>query len=100
MDEQVVSRSSYVAVFAALIVLTAVTVSVALVDLGVMNPVAAMTIAVVKALLVVTIFMNLRHSARLIWLVAGASLFWLLILFALLLGDYLMRTPVTPYPPM
>ena len=94
MSEQVVSRSSYVAVFAALIVLTAVTVGVALVDLGVMNPVVAMTIAVVKALLVVTIFMNLRHSARLTWLVAGASLFWLLILFALLLGDYLMRVPV------
>jgi cytochrome c oxidase subunit IV len=48
------------AVFAALIVLTVVTVAVTYVDLGRLNLVVAMAIAAVKAVLVAEIFMHLR----------------------------------------
>ncbi len=47
------------AVFAALVVLTALTVAVAQVDLGNVNLYLALTIATVKALLVVLFFMHL-----------------------------------------
>ncbi len=95
MSQHVASRSSYFAVFGALMALTALTVGVALVDLGVLNPIVAMTIAVIKATLVLLFFMHLRYGPRLNWLVAGASLFWLAILFSLLLGDYATRVAIT-----
>lgn len=95
MSEHPASRASDLAVFGALMALTAITVGVATVDLGVLNPVAALTIAVVKALLVLVFFMHLRYSSRVTWLVAGAGLFWLLILFGLLMGDYATRVPIT-----
>jgi cytochrome c oxidase subunit IV len=94
MSEHIVSRNVYVAVFAALILLTALTTTVALVDLGVFNPIMAMTIAIAKATLVVLFFMHLRYSSRMTQLVAGAAIFWLLLLFGLTLSDYLTRIPI------
>lgn len=81
----------YLLVFAALMVLTVVTVLVAEVDLGAMNDVVALAIAVTKAVLVVLIFMHVRHSTRLTKLTVVAGLFWLAILLALTLGDYFTR---------
>jgi cytochrome c oxidase subunit 4 len=51
----------------------------------------AMTIAVVKATLVVLYFMHVRYSARLIWVVFTSALFWLVILFAFTFSDYWTR---------
>ena len=82
----------YLAVFAALLVLTATTVAVAFVDLGPLNTPAALVIAVVKALLVIVYFMHLRWSPRLTWLVAGAAFLWLALLVGGLLVDYLSRS--------
>jgi cytochrome c oxidase subunit 4 len=50
-----------------------------------------MTIAVVKALLVLLYFMHLRYGSHLNWIFAGASFFWLAILLSLTVGDYLTR---------
>ena len=72
-------------------VLTVVTVLVAKVDLGWANDVVALTIAVVKALLVLTFFMHLRYSTRLTVLTALAGFFWLGILIFLTLNDYATR---------
>jgi cytochrome c oxidase subunit 4 len=94
MSEHVVSRNVYFAVFAALILLTGLTTTVALFDLGVFNPILAMTIAITKATLVVLFFMHLRYSSRVTQLVAGAAIFWLLLLFGLTLSDYLTRIPI------
>ena len=91
MAEHVVSKKLYVAIFAALIVLTYITVFVATIDFGPLNIVVALTIAVVKGTLVVLYFMHVRYGNRLTWVVVGASFFWILILFAFLLGDYLSR---------
>jgi cytochrome c oxidase subunit 4 len=81
----------YLAVFGALLLLTAVTVSVGYVDLGIFNTFIAMSIAVVKASLVVLFFMHLRYTHRLDATFLGAGVLWLLILLALTLSDYLSR---------
>lgn len=91
MSHVIVSRSLYYTIFAALMVLTAVTVGVAFLDLGVFNPVVALSIAVLKASLVVLYFMHMRWSSRLTWIIGGASIFWLGILLVLTLSDYAAR---------
>jgi cytochrome c oxidase subunit 4 len=81
----------YVAVFAALVFLTLVTVGVSYVDLGPLSVVVALTIAFTKALLVVVFFMHLRESSGLIWVAAGGGFFWLAILIALTMSDVMTR---------
>jgi cytochrome c oxidase subunit 4 len=78
-------------VFAALLGLTAVTVAVAFVDLGALNTVVAMTIAVVKGLLVMLFFMHLRGSEKLVWLYAAAGFAWLAVLILLTMSDIVSR---------
>jgi cytochrome c oxidase subunit 4 len=91
MATHVVPLRIYFAVFAALMVLTAVTVWVAFYDFGTMSAVAALGIATAKATLVVLFFMHVRYSPRLIGLTLVAGLFWLGIFIALTLNDYLTR---------
>jgi cytochrome c oxidase subunit 4 len=91
MSEHIVSKKIYYGVFAALMVLLAVTVGVAFVNLGNFNIVAAMSVAVVKAVLIILYFMHVRYSSRLVWIFVGAGFFWLGILFALVGADYLTR---------
>ena len=81
----------YYTIFAILLVCTYLTVQIAFLDLGRVNAVAALTIAVFKAVLVVLFFMHVRYSPRLIWVVVIAAVFWLMILLALTAGDYLTR---------
>ena len=91
MSGHVAPKSMYYAVFAALIVGTALTVAVAFVDLGAMNNVLMLGIAMTKALLVILFFMHVRWGTRLTWVVAASGFFWLLILFCLTMTDYLSR---------
>jgi cytochrome c oxidase subunit IV len=87
----VVPTKIYYAIFATLMVLTGVTVAVAYIDLGRLNTVAAIAIACFKALIVVLYFMHVKYSTRLIKLTVIAGLYWMGIIFALTLGDYLTR---------
>ena len=91
MDLHVVPVRVYVFVFVSLLVLTALTTGAAFVDLGPVNNLVAMGIAVLKATLVVLFFMHVRYSSRLTSLVVTAGLFWLVILIALTLTDYWTR---------
>ena len=91
MSQHVVPKRTYFAVFACLIVLTLVTATVATIDLGALNIVVALVIAMCKATLVILFFMHMRWSTRLVHIVAVASLFWLAILIALTLSDYRTR---------
>ena len=91
MTEHPVSMKIYFGVFATLIVLTLVTIEVAMIDLGKINTVAALTIAVCKATLVILYFMHVRYSSRLTWIVVGCGFFWLVIMIALTMSDYLSR---------
>jgi cytochrome c oxidase subunit 4 len=91
MNDHAPTRGVYFAVFAALMVLTALTYGVATLDLGPLNDVVALAVAVTKAVLVVLFFMHVRHSTRMTKLTLVAGVFWLGILLALTLSDYLAR---------
>ena len=91
MSEHVTSPKVYLLIFLALMVLTAVTVMVAFLDLGPLNDVVALTIAVFKATLVILYFMHVRHSSGFTKLVVVASFLWLIFLIGLTLSDYLTR---------
>ncbi len=92
MSEHIVPRSVYITIFVTLMVGTAITVVAAFQDFpGPMNVIIAMTIAVVKATLVVLYFMHVRYSARLIWVIVASALFWMGILFALTFSDFWTR---------
>jgi cytochrome c oxidase subunit 4 len=92
MSEHIVSKRTYFTIFAALMILTATTVTVATIDLGPLNIVAALVIAACKATLVILFFMHVRYSPRIIGLIIFAGLLWLALLIALTLTDYLTRT--------
>lgn len=81
----------YYGIFAALMVLTAITVAVAFVPLGQLNFPVAITIAITKATLVVLFFMHVKYSSRLTKMVVGMALFFLMTMFGLTLTDYLSR---------
>lgn len=98
MAQHVIPLRVYYAVFAALLVLTAVTTAVAYLDLGLLNTVVAMTIAVCKAFLVVLYFMHARYGARLTWIFIGAGVLWLAIMLGLTVSDVVTR-PWLPVPP-
>ncbi len=106
MSEHIVSKKVYFVIFGALMLGTLLTVVAAKVDLDGLfhgaNTVVALTLAVIKATLVVLYFMHVRYSTRLIWVVVVAGFFWLGILFVLTMSDYLSRgwwiKPISPAP--
>jgi len=92
----------YLAVFVALIVLLVATVLAAEIEfsvaegqhaagIGTLNFILAATIASVKAVLIIMFFMHVRYSTPLIWLAAGTGFFFLAIMFAFGMADYLTR---------
>lgn len=91
MTSHSLSLRAYVSVFATLLALTGLTTGVAYLDLGVFNPILALSIAAAKALLVALFFMHLVHMKHRTQLVAGAGILWLLILITLTLSDVLTR---------
>ena len=88
---------AYVTVFVLLIAMTALTTWVAYRDWGMFNTPIALAIAVFKGSLVVWIFMHVRHSGRLTQVVVVSGFFWLMILFAFTMSDYLSRG-LLPFP--
>ena len=90
-EQHVVPTKIYYGIFATLMILTGVTVAVAYVDLGPMNAVVALAIACFKALIVVLFFMHVKYSTRLVKLTLIAGIYWMGILLALTLSDYLTR---------
>ena len=85
------SPRGYFVVFVALLALTALTILVASVDLGALNTPLALLIAAVKALLVLLFFMHLKDAPGLLWVAAGAGVFWLGILIVLTMSDVATR---------
>jgi cytochrome c oxidase subunit 4 len=79
-------------------VLTAVTVAVAYYDLGPLNTIVALSIAVTKATLVILYFMHVRYSTRLTKLVVVGGFVWLALLIGLTMADVVSRGWI-PIPP-
>ncbi len=74
---------TYIWVWISLLVLTAVTVAVSYVPMGIFNATVALIIASIKAALVAGYFMHLRHETK---LVLGFAVFPLMVLALLILG--------------
>jgi cytochrome c oxidase subunit IV len=92
MSDHVVPVKTYLLVFFALLVLTGLTTGVAFIDLGAeVNTIVALTIAVVKALLVILFFMHVKYSGGLTKMVIVAGFFFLALLIAFTLADELTR---------
>ena len=100
-EHHIVPLWIYFLVFAALLVLTYVTVQVSHVDLGSpkvfgdvrlhLNVIVALLIAIPTATLVVLFFMHVKYSSRLVQIVVGSSVIWLIILIGITISDYLSR---------
>ncbi|MGA7917699.1 MAG: cytochrome C oxidase subunit IV family protein [Candidatus Acidiferrales bacterium] len=92
MSEHVVPVKVYLAIFVALLILTALTTGAAFVNLGEeLNTIVALAIAVAKALLVILFFMHVKYSSGLTKIVIVAGFFFLAILISLTLADELTR---------
>ena len=89
--QHIVSPITYLMIFGALLVGTALTIGASYLELGAWNPVIAILIAVVKATLVVLFFMHIKYSSRLMKLTVGAGIFTFLILVGMSLSDYISR---------
>ncbi|MGD0468580.1 MAG: cytochrome C oxidase subunit IV family protein [Terriglobales bacterium] len=87
------SVKTYLIIGATLLVLTVATTLIAFVNLGPFNPVVALTIATIKALLVILFFMHVKGaSEKLTGAVVVSGFFFLAILLTLSLSDYLTRS--------
>ena len=95
MSEHIVQRKVYFVIFGLLMFFTILTYYAAQVNLDNVfrgaNTVVALTIAVIKATLVVLYFMHVRYSTRLTWVIVVAAIFWLGIMFVYTLSDYATR---------
>ena len=91
----VLSFRVYVTVYVALLILTVMTTAVAYIDLGALNTVAAVGIAVIKAVIVAWFFMHIAYSRHRTQIVA---VLWLLILITFTLSDVLTRGLVASTP--
>lgn len=107
-EEHVVSPVIYVAVLVALMVLLALTLVAAFVDLDkwfavhfgggshltgnvYWNMTVAVIIAICKAFLIILFFMHVKYGSRLTWAFAAAGFVWLGIMITLSMSDYFTR---------
>ena len=92
MSEHILSSKLYVGIWITLLCLTVITAGVSFIDLGPLNTVVALVIATFKALLVVLFFMHVKYaSEKGTKIVVVAAVFWLFILLALSMADYVTR---------
>lgn len=91
--EQHVSLRAYWTVFAALIILTVITVGASRIDFGALNAIVAFGIASVKASLVLGYFMHLKYDNMMNRVIIGSSVFFLLILWFFCILDIVTRIP-------
>jgi cytochrome c oxidase subunit IV len=87
----IVSPIVYIVIAASLLVLTAITVAASYIEMGIFNPIVALAIAVLKAVLVVLFFMHVKYSSKLTKLTVGAGVFTFLVLIGMTLADYFTR---------
>jgi cytochrome c oxidase subunit 4 len=102
-EEHIVSPAIYIAVLATLMLLLALTIFAAFVDLDKLlapkdhhgplywNMTVALLIAICKAILIILFFMHVKYGSRLTWAFATAGFVWLGIMVTLTMSDYLTR---------
>jgi cytochrome c oxidase subunit 4 len=90
-QHHVVSPVIYLIVFFALLVFTGLTVGASYIEMGIFNPIAAIAIACIKAVIVVLFFMHVKYSSKLTKLTVFCGLFTFLVLISMTLSDYMSR---------
>jgi len=82
----------YLLIFTILMAMLGLTVLAAYINLGAKgNLTAALTIAIVKATLVVLYFMHVKEASRVTWVFASAAFLWLAIMIGMTMSDYATR---------
>ncbi len=100
--EHIDPLGAYIKVFVTLMVLLVITVGAYFLKFdewwgpqwGFLNTMIALIIASIKAFLVMLVFMHLRHSTKLTWVIAAAGFLWLCIMITFTFGDYLSRRAI------
>jgi len=90
-QHHIVSPVIYIIIGGSLLVLTGLTVGAAFLELGIFNPIVALLIACIKAILVVLFFMHVKYSSKLTKLTVFCGLFTFLALVGMTLADYFTR---------
>lgn len=96
-EPSVTPLGRYLWVLAALLTLLALSAGTALIKLGTWNTVLNLGIAVLKALLVISVFMHETEARKLTRLTSALGFIWLSMLIGLALFDFLTR-PAVPSP--
>jgi cytochrome c oxidase subunit 4 len=92
VPEHISSAGSSITIWLALLAGTGITVAAAFIDLGPFNTIVALTVATIKATLVVLFFMHVKYThEKLTGLVVVSAIFWLFVLLALSMADYTTR---------
>ena len=85
------SKKNLAIVWLALVVMHFTILGTAMLRLhGAGTPIIIM-LAVIQMVLVLLVFMEVRHRVRLFWIFASAGFFWLVIQWTLTMSDYLTR---------
>ncbi|HEY6927258.1 MAG TPA: hypothetical protein VI653_27525 [Steroidobacteraceae bacterium] len=84
----------FIWVLVALLLLLALSAGSALIKLGTFNTVLNIGVAVMKTLLVMTVFMHETEARALTRLVSACGFIWLTMLISLALFDIVTRSPV------
>lgn len=91
MKTKIEPKYQFIAIWLALIVLLFVMFGLAYLNWGAAGTAIILILAFVQMVLVLSFFMRLRTSTKVIRLVACVGFFWLLIMFVLAFSDYLTR---------
>ena len=90
-QHHVVSPMIYLGVFITLLIFTGLTVAASFVEMGVFNPIVALAIGCIKAVIVVLFFKHVKYSSKLTKLTVFAGIFTFLVLIGMTLADYFSR---------
>ena len=90
-SEHIVSPKVYGVIFGVLLLGTGLTVGASYLELGIFNPIVAIAIACIKAVLVILFFMHVKYSSRLTKLTVAAGFFTFIVLITMTLTDYMSR---------
>jgi cytochrome c oxidase subunit 4 len=91
MAAHIVPTKVYYGVFGALMVLTVLTYSIAYINLEGLNLVVALTIAIIKATLVILFFMHVKYSTTLTKAVVASGFLFFMIMVFFTMSDLMTR---------
>lgn len=87
----------YITIFLMLMIFTALTVFASFKDFGPGNTIIAVSIAMIKASLVVLYFMHVRYNDNVVRIAVFTGFLWLGVMIVLTLSDYIARGWVLIY---